>query len=38
MGATEKADLRTTQSDIAVLTEKGFILEKVVGEGSYAKV
>lgn len=36
--ATEKVDLSTTQSDIAVLQEKGFLLEKVIGEGSYAKV
>lgn len=36
--ATEKVDLSTTQSDIMVLQEKGFILEKMVGEGSYAKV
>lgn len=35
---TEKADLSTTQSDIIVLQEKGFILEKIIGEGSYAKV
>lgn len=38
MGPTEKLDLRTTQSDIAVLEEKGFILDKIIGEGSYAKV
>ncbi|CAD0198698.1 unnamed protein product [Chrysodeixis includens] len=36
--ATEKVDLSTTQSDLMVLQEKGFILEKMVGEGSYAKV
>lgn len=36
--ATEKLDLSTTQSDILVLQEKGFILEKIIGEGSYAKV
>lgn len=35
---TEKVDLSTTQSDIAVLQEKGFLLEKIIGEGSYAKV
>ncbi|XP_053600475.1 testis-specific serine/threonine-protein kinase 3-like [Plodia interpunctella] len=35
---SEKVDLNTTQSDLAVLQEKGFILEKMVGEGSYAKV
>lgn len=38
MGGGDKIDLSTTQSDIAVLQEKGFILEKVIGEGSYAKV
>ncbi|CAF4854775.1 testis-specific serine/threonine-protein kinase 3-like isoform X3 [Pieris napi] len=38
MPATEKFELTATQSDIAVLQEKGFILEKIVGEGSYAKV
>lgn len=37
MGATNN-DLSTTHSDIAVLQEKGFILEKMIGEGSYAKV
>lgn len=36
--ATEKVDLSTTQSDLIVLQEKGFILEKIIGEGSYAKV
>ncbi|XP_022828856.1 testis-specific serine/threonine-protein kinase 6-like [Spodoptera litura] len=36
--ATERVDLSTTQSDVMVLQEKGFILEKMVGEGSYAKV
>ncbi|CAH2237251.1 jg11221 [Pararge aegeria aegeria] len=35
---TEKLDLSTTQSDVAVLEEKGFILDKIIGEGSYAKV
>ncbi|XP_028163813.1 testis-specific serine/threonine-protein kinase 3-like isoform X1 [Ostrinia nubilalis] len=35
---TEKVDLSTTQSDLVVLQEKGFILEKIIGEGSYAKV
>lgn len=35
---TEKVDLSTTQSDLIVLQEKGFILEKIIGEGSYAKV
>jgi hypothetical protein len=38
MGATDKTELCTTQSDFMVLQEKGFILEKVIGEGSYAKV
>lgn len=38
MGQTEKVDLSTTQSDVLVLQEKGFILEKIIGEGSYAKV
>ncbi|XP_075972234.1 testis-specific serine/threonine-protein kinase 3-like [Anticarsia gemmatalis] len=36
--ATEKVDLNTTQSDLMVLQERGFILEKIIGEGSYAKV
>ncbi|PZC82512.1 hypothetical protein B5X24_HaOG210261 [Helicoverpa armigera] len=36
--ATDKVDLSTTQSDLMVLQEKGFILEKMIGEGSYAKV
>lgn len=36
--ANEKLDLTTTQSDTLVLEEKGFILEKIIGEGSYAKV
>lgn len=31
-------DIDTTQSDIAVLRDKGFTLEKMCGEGSYAKV
>lgn len=35
---TDKLDLAVTQSDIAVLGEKGFILDKIIGEGSYAKV
>lgn len=35
---TEKLDLTATHSDIVVLQEKGFILEKLIGEGSYAKV
>lgn len=35
---TEKVDLTNTQSDLMVLQEKGFILEKKIGEGSYAKV
>ncbi|KAL4714398.1 hypothetical protein ACJJTC_017693 [Scirpophaga incertulas] len=39
MGAvTEKTDLNTTHSDIVILQEHGFILEKLVGQGSYAKV
>lgn len=36
--ANDKLDLTTTQSDTLVLEEKGFILEKIIGEGSYAKV
>lgn len=35
---TDKLELAVTQSDITVLQEKGFILEKIIGEGSYAKV
>ncbi|XP_026326941.1 testis-specific serine/threonine-protein kinase 6-like isoform X2 [Hyposmocoma kahamanoa] len=35
---TDKLDLTVTHSDIAVLGEKGFFLEKIIGEGSYAKV
>ncbi|KAJ8725162.1 hypothetical protein PYW07_016120 [Mythimna separata] len=35
---SEKVDLVTTQSDLMVLQEKGFVLEKMIGEGSYAKV
>lgn len=35
---TDTGELSTTQSDLTVLQDKGFILEKVVGEGSYAKV
>ncbi|OWR55454.1 testis-specific serine/threonine-protein kinase 3-like isoform X1 [Danaus plexippus] len=35
---TDKLELTTTQSDILVLQEKGFTLEKLIGEGSYAKV
>lgn len=35
---TKKIELTTTQSDLMVLQEKGFILEKMIGEGSYAKV
>lgn len=38
MGDGGKLELTTTQSDLTVLQEKGFILEKVIGEGSYAKV
>lgn len=38
MGGADKVDLSTTQSDIAILQERGFILEKLIGEGSYAKV
>lgn len=39
MGPTsEKLNLTTTQSDLQVLEERGFILEKIIGEGSYAKV
>lgn len=34
----DKAELSTTPSDLAVLQEKGFVLEKIIGEGSYAKV
>lgn len=34
----EKVDLSTTQSDLMILQEKGFILDKMIGEGSYAKV
>ncbi|CAG5039703.1 unnamed protein product [Parnassius apollo] len=36
--ATEKLELIATQSDLHLLREKGFILEKLIGEGSYAKV
>ncbi|XP_049888183.1 testis-specific serine/threonine-protein kinase 3-like [Pectinophora gossypiella] len=32
------ADAAVTQSDLNILQERGFILEKMVGEGSYAKV
>lgn len=35
---TDKLDLAVTHSDTAVLGEKGFVLEKIIGEGSYAKV
>lgn len=35
---TDKLDLSVTQSDTVVLKEKGFILEKIIGQGSYAKV
>lgn len=35
---SEKGQLYTTQSDHMVLKERGFTLEKVIGEGSYAKV
>lgn len=35
---TDKLELAVTQSDAAVLGEKGFVLEKIIGEGSYAKV
>lgn len=36
--ANEQVDLNTTQSDLMILQEKGFLLDKMVGEGSYAKV
>ncbi|CAG9792132.1 unnamed protein product [Diatraea saccharalis] len=35
---TERVDLCISPSDIMVLQEKGFILEKNIGQGSYAKV
>lgn len=35
---TDKLNLAVTQSDLNVLQERGFILEKIIGEGSYAKV
>ncbi|CAH2062967.1 unnamed protein product, partial [Iphiclides podalirius] len=35
--ANEKLELTTTPSDLHALEEKGFILEKMIGEGSYAK-
>ncbi|CAH0397576.1 unnamed protein product [Chilo suppressalis] len=35
---TEKVDLCATPSDLIVLEERGFILEKSIGQGSYAKV
>ncbi|KPJ01853.1 Testis-specific serine/threonine-protein kinase 1 [Papilio xuthus] len=38
MGQGDKLELSTTPSDLNVLQEKGFILEKIIGEGSYAKV
>lgn len=34
----DRIDLSTTQSDLMILQEKGFILEKIIGQGSYAKV
>ncbi|CAG9091094.1 unnamed protein product [Plutella xylostella] len=37
-GGDNKLEVTTTQSDIKILREQGFTLEKVVGEGSYAKV